>query len=260
MNETTIKYQIKPVSKYCKYSTLCIEDVVCKKYGFCHGDLVRYKKDEDDPTKYGWVVGVYEDDLYIHWVNYVVTKHTADDPELVLVAEREKFVDWTKFLNDEDFTDIEFFVDDEIVTGHRIVFASYSEKLKDLLKDQKTVTIADLSVSNFETVKKFIYTGDCDINKDNILSIYKFAKKYDITDLIKYCAFVKFPKSLVDDLDLLFSLMTISFTTSDCMAKSCFQYIAANYQFLRNDVMFIESLKKSSNECVAGLLLMLHPL
>lgn len=93
--------------------------------------------------------------------------------------------------NSSRFCDITLYVNNTIIKAHRNVLACSSPYFDSILKHHKVIreqlTISCLDSQIFNTILKFMYTGEITIQHSTVEELLKLADHFILTKVIEYC-------------------------------------------------------------------------
>lgn len=125
----------------------------------------------------------------------------TEAPEKVIL-EKHIFKGMEHFLNSEKFSDIDVKVGEEVFKCHKIVLASWSAYFDALFMSGMSeiihgvVELTAIDAEDFKDILKIMYTGNCEVHKENIQGLLFSASYLQILPLIEGCEnFIK--KSLL---------------------------------------------------------------
>ncbi|XP_042898280.1 uncharacterized protein [Parasteatoda tepidariorum] len=102
---------------------------------------------------------------------------------------------FSKLLVDKEFTDVQFRVDNEMMTGHKNILACRSPVFAAMFDQQMTenntgiVDIVDVEAKTFSSFLEYIYTGSVEkMDEELALNLLVVADKYDVPSLAKKCS------------------------------------------------------------------------
>jgi len=92
-----------------------------------------------------------------------------------------------------EFTDIKLNVEGTIFAVHKPILYHYSPMLKGMLTDEtrdeyeETIVLKDVELKYFKEILKYMYTGQFEVEQDNIIGLLKTADYFQIEDLKRFC-------------------------------------------------------------------------
>lgn len=105
----------------------------------------------------------------------------------------QNFIDFQKFLNNKEFSDVKFIVEGKHFHAHKAVLANRSEVFAAMFKHdmkeklQNTVEIVDIEYEIFEELFRYLYRGTVSIVEKNAKKLYIAADKYGLEELKTMC-------------------------------------------------------------------------
>ncbi|KAF8789298.1 Speckle-type POZ protein B like protein [Argiope bruennichi] len=111
---------------------------------------------------------------------------------------------FTDAIENGQFTDFSFHIQDEVVRAHKFILSARSPKFKTLLQpnsegfSENEITIRDIEKKCFLHFLHYLYTGIVGVVKwDTVEKLYETAIKYEVNSLLEHCRRVMM-SSLVD--------------------------------------------------------------
>lgn len=101
---------------------------------------------------------------------------------------------WCKFYKEQKWTDIEFYFGDnkdKKIATHRAIISNASPVFEAMcfgnIKEESSIHIIDIEMGCFREMLRFIYTGEVQLNKTNVMGVLHSANKYMIPSLETKC-------------------------------------------------------------------------
>ena len=102
---------------------------------------------------------------------------------------------WAQFWDEGQFTDVRFIVPEDIFPAHSIVFAANNDYFHSMFtagmkeSNQAVIELNDKSISTdvLKIVMDSIYTGDLNVNEENVFEVLAAADNLQVTTVVQQC-------------------------------------------------------------------------
>ncbi len=147
--------------------------------------------------------------------------------------------DLLKLFAKNDYSDIQFQVEDKIINAHRNVIASRCKYIETLLKStpcSHLVAIENISYDTFKVLLHYLYTGNIDNNCNGkiICELIRASKLYELENLNKVAySFIKENLCHENVIDMIVEANKNE-PHLDTVEKLCLSYIARNFKSVLN--------------------------
>ena len=122
---------------------------------------------------------------------------SVEEPDVMLVSSKDfqktSNLIWTELLVSEDYSDITLVSSDlTLVKAHKAILGYSSEFFENLFKLSRSegtpiVYLKGVQHLTLESMLTFIYTGECQVEKDNLASFLEFGNDMKISGLLNTC-------------------------------------------------------------------------
>uniref|UniRef100_A0AC35FWH1 BTB domain-containing protein n=1 Tax=Panagrolaimus sp. PS1159 TaxID=55785 RepID=A0AC35FWH1_9BILA len=153
---------------------------------------------------------------------------------------------------ENDCFDITFEIEGKKLHANKYTIISVSETLKSMLSDRWTkkdenVKIETYSYENFYEFLCFIYSGNCNITKENVFQLIDMAEFYGVSSFKMFCEkFLSTLEFTINNIEEMYEFADKYSLTK--FMKSIKKYICQNYDEIR---CFSKDFKNSFIECLS---------